>query len=44
MEEVNRLIARYNLIMPIPWRQRRKVQPEAELARFREEWEHLRPA
>lgn len=44
VEEVNRLIARYNLIVPIPWLQRRKVQPEEELARFREEWERLRPA
>ena len=27
VEEVNRLIARYNLIVPIPWLQRRKVRP-----------------
>lgn len=33
--EVNRLIERYNLLVPIPWLQRRKLDAEAELAEFR---------
>lgn len=40
--EINRLIGRYNLIVPISWLQRRKVDVDAELARFREAWrQHL---
>lgn len=36
--EINRLVERYNLLVPIPWLQRRPIDPEGELAAFRARW------
>lgn len=42
IERANGLIARYNLVVPIPWLQRRRIDPAQELASFRRLWQELR--